>query len=71
MVDKAQGLFKVVKVPFLARFVVGLFANRLKKALWIQGMGRHTHTEIEHMGRQDIAALSAYLGELKGKSTQL
>lgn len=69
--DKAQGLLKEVKIPFLARFVVGLYTSKLKKAVWIQGMGRHTHTEIEHMGRQDIASLSAYLGELKGKSAWL
>ncbi|XP_050691503.1 failed axon connections homolog [Eriocheir sinensis] len=63
VVDKGRALVREMQLPFIFRFAVRAITSKTKKALWQQGMGRHTSTEIEHTGRQDLAALSAYLGE--------
>lgn len=50
-------------IPILLRFMLRGYVGKIKKTMWLQGIGRHTNTEVEHIGRQDLAALSAYLGE--------
>ncbi|XP_050691501.1 failed axon connections homolog [Eriocheir sinensis] len=61
--DKGRALVSGMQVPIMLRFAFRAFLGNIKKMLWMQGMGRHTRTEVQHIGRQDLAALSAYLGE--------
>jgi len=51
------------KLPPVVRDLVAAFARRqMLKGLRGHGMGRHTEAEIYRLGRQDLDALSDYLG---------
>lgn len=51
-------------IPALLRPAVGLIVRRnMRKALRVQGTGRHTREEIDGMGRADLQALSDALGD--------
>ncbi|GFO11690.1 failed axon connections [Plakobranchus ocellatus] len=45
---------------FMFKNIIGFF---VKRQLWSQGMGRHSDSEIWQIGREDLTALSQYLGE--------
>jgi glutathione S-transferase len=52
------------KSPLLLKLILPSMIRRyMKKQLHAQGMGRHTQEEIYQMGREDISALAALLGE--------
>ena len=51
------------KMPALLKlFVPSLIHKHMIKALYTQGLGRHTHDEIYNMGKADIAAIAGLLG---------
>ena len=57
-----QSLFG--KLSFPLRQLIPVMARRgVKKALYLQGTGRHTHEEILEIARRDLDALSALLGD--------
>ncbi len=50
-------------LPPVVREVLPVMARRrVRTALWLQGMGRHSRDEVYHLGRQDLSALVAELG---------
>jgi glutathione S-transferase len=49
--------------PVLRSLVPALIRRQLRRALYLQGMGRHTRDEIYAMGAADIDAVAAYLGD--------
>ncbi len=49
--------------PVVRSLVPAVFRRRLRRALYLQGMGRHTREEIYAMGVADIDAVAAYLGD--------
>ena len=50
-------------LPFpLNRFAPFMAQRQVKKGLYTQGMGRHSHAEILAVARKDLAALSSLLG---------
>ncbi|KAK7082016.1 hypothetical protein SK128_002001 [Halocaridina rubra] len=59
--DDMKDVKKVVKVPAIWLPFMPLFKGYVKRAMKMQGMGRHTHQEIEEMGRKDLAVLSIWL----------
>lgn len=63
VVDHGRTVFTGMHIPFFLRFMGKAFVRKVKNACWLQGIGRHSPSEIENMGRQDLAAISAYLGE--------
>ncbi|XP_071545191.1 failed axon connections homolog [Panulirus ornatus] len=63
-VDCCRGLIQSTsQVSLFLRLALFFLRWKVLKALWIQGTGRHTQKEVEHMVRQDLAAISHYLGE--------
>ncbi|KAG0710770.1 Failed axon connections [Chionoecetes opilio] len=60
---RGKALLRGMHVPCYLRMAVNMFVRRIKKVCWLQGMGRHSPTEIQHMGKQDLSALSDYLGD--------
>lgn len=64
MQDRGRALQQSMDpLPFIFRLLFPFILRRMKKSLIAQGMGRHTNAEVERMVRQDLAALSAYLGD--------
>ncbi|RDI37157.1 glutathione S-transferase family protein [Aquicella lusitana] len=54
------------KLPSLAKMIVpNMVRNKVKKALYLQGMGRHSYAEILHMGNKTLDAIAATLAEKK------
>jgi glutathione S-transferase len=52
------------RFPPLVRDVIAWQARRqIRKEIWGQGLGRHSESEVFHLGRQDLLALSDFLGE--------
>jgi len=52
------------EIPGPLRRVVFAIANRdVRRAMHMQGLGRHTREELVAFGEQDVRALSAQLGE--------
>ncbi|XP_067121387.1 failed axon connections homolog isoform X1 [Centruroides vittatus] len=49
----------------LRLLLVPIIRRILKRQSWNQGIGRHTDTEVMDMARNDILALSVYLGNKK------
>lgn len=63
VIDRGEQLRKCSKLDSLSEYIVySLFPYIMKRRTWVQGMGRHKKKEVEEMLRQDIAALSHYLG---------
>ncbi len=51
------------KMPFPLKLIVPTIARKgIKKQLYMQGLGRHSEQELLDIARQDISALSDYLG---------
>ena len=48
--------------PVLKQIVSGQVRKGLRKALYVQGMGRHNRDEIYELGKADLSALSTWLG---------
>jgi glutathione S-transferase len=52
------------KVPALMRGLVkAMIRRKVAKALWAQGIGRHTNEQIVELGIRDIEALAAIIGD--------
>jgi len=51
-----------IGMPWL---LVSLMKGKLRTALNVQGYGRHSKDEIYHIGKQDLTAVSQFLGEKK------
>lgn len=49
--------------PVLRSVLPAFFRRRLRRSLYLQGMGRHTREELYAMGVADIDAIAAYLGD--------
>lgn len=47
----------------LKLFLPSVARRGMKKALYAQGMGRHSETEIMAIGKRDISALAIFLGD--------
>ena len=47
-----------------AFFVRWVIPRKVKRQLYEAGIGRHTEDEIWHIGRQNVDALSTFLGTL-------
>lgn len=63
-VDRCRGLIQSMSHASLFLHLALVYHRReVLKKLWIQGTGRHSHDEVEHMVRQDLAAISSYLGK--------
>lgn len=69
--DGGRAIITGMHVPFFLRILIKKFTRQAKRTCWLQGMGRHSPSEIEHMGRQDLAAVSGYLGKDQGKHVWL
>ncbi|KAG7153742.1 failed axon connections homolog [Homarus americanus] len=62
--DYGQGIRQGMShIPLYYYLLFPYLRRRMIKALKIQGVGRHTHSQVQHMVKQDLAALSHYLGE--------
>ncbi len=48
---------------YMRAFVSNMIRKQMRKALYIQGMGRHTQQEIYDFGKRDITAIATMLGE--------
>lgn len=61
--EKVKSLF-FGRLPFLLRPII---ARAARKGMWAQlygqGMGRHSREEIAYLGREDLRAVSAFLGD--------
>ncbi len=53
--------FAGVPAP-LRPFIVGIVRQKVRKALYAHGMGRHTGAEIEALGSRGFEAIATYLG---------
>ncbi|CEK10027.1 glutathione S-transferase family protein [Legionella hackeliae] len=54
------------KLPGLARlFIPNAVRKAMRKALYLQGIGRHTAEEVAQMGYKTLDAIAAMLGEKK------
>jgi len=52
------------RLPFpVGQAAAGHFRRRVKRMLYLQGMGRHRPSEIYAMARHDLQALADYLGD--------
>ncbi|KAK7080727.1 hypothetical protein SK128_021676 [Halocaridina rubra] len=60
--DKGRSMQEAMKIPFYMLLMKPFFLRSQQDALWQQGMGRHTPTEVEEVTIKDLAALSHYLG---------
>ncbi|XP_070540923.1 failed axon connections homolog [Ptychodera flava] len=63
-IDKNSTMTKLFPKGFLYSHIVPLMATRgVKKALYSQGIGRHTEDELYSIAEKDIRALSVFLGD--------
>nr|XP_045603775.1 failed axon connections homolog [Procambarus clarkii]XP_045603776.1 failed axon connections homolog [Procambarus clarkii]XP_045603777.1 failed axon connections homolog [Procambarus clarkii] len=62
-VDGGRTFVNGMELPIFMRLFVPSLVKRVKHMTKMQGIGLHSHTEVEEMGRKDIAALSVYLGD--------
>jgi glutathione S-transferase len=56
-------LFFGAMPPILRDLAAGTVRKGIRKALYTQGTGRHSRDEIYEIGKTDLSALSAWLGE--------
>ena len=49
--------------PIIRNLAAGTVRKGIRKALYAQGIGRHSRDEIYEIGKADLSALSAWLGE--------
>lgn len=63
IVDGGASISICMKFPVFFRILIPVFRRKVKKAVWMQGIGRHSFSEVEEIGRKDLSALSAFLGE--------
>lgn len=57
-----DALFKDLP-PVVRGVLPAVFRRRLRRSLYLQGMGRHTREEMYAMGAADIDAVAAHLGD--------
>ncbi|KAK8754398.1 hypothetical protein OTU49_016061 [Cherax quadricarinatus] len=62
IVDGGRSLLACMEWPRFTRLFIPRLKYKIEKVAKLQGIGRHSSTEVEEMGRKDIAALSVYLG---------
>ncbi|XP_068223231.1 failed axon connections homolog isoform X3 [Palaemon carinicauda] len=62
IVDDGRTLLEGMKQPFFVSLIKPIFVRSQKAALWYQGLGRHSPSEVENMITADLRALSKYLG---------
>lgn len=64
-IDRGAELRRVMPSKFPLYMYLGTYVMhfKVKRALWMQGMGRHTNNEVEEIMRKDFASISSYLGE--------
>ena len=58
----ADAFFGHLAVP-ARQLVRNRYRRRVARTLYLQGLGRHSREEIYALGREDLAAVAAYLGE--------
>lgn len=64
--DQVKCLRKVYRAPFILSCALRFFVpRRIKKAAYMQGIGRHSEAEVKNMTHQDLLQLSHFLGEKK------
>jgi glutathione S-transferase len=56
-------LLRPAMPPIVREIVPGLIRSQIKKQLHAQGTGRHTRAEIYEIGRRDLDALAAMVGD--------
>lgn len=56
-----KAVFAPLMPPVVGKAVLPLIRRRVRRALWVQGTGRHSPTEIYGLGQADIEALSTLL----------
>lgn len=49
--------------PIYVHLLLPSYLKKVKQAIWVQGTGRHSVPVIEEIGKQDLHALSVYLGK--------
>lgn len=54
--------FEAVPLP-LRPVVTTMIRSRVRKALWLQGLGRHSAAELTRLGKRGIDSISAILGD--------
>lgn len=63
-IDKGAGFQECFRhVPSYASVALPLFCWRMRRALWHQGIGRHTFAQVQDIVRKDLSAVSHFLGE--------
>lgn len=62
-VDGARSFLGDMEAPKVFRFLMPIIKRNILKSARTQGLGAHSHQEIEAIGRKDLAALSAILGD--------
>jgi glutathione S-transferase len=60
---ETRRLFFGAMPPILRDLAAGTVRKGIRKALYTQGTGRHSRDEIYEIGKTDLSALSAWLGE--------
>ncbi len=60
---ETRRLFFVAIPPIIRNLVSSQVKKGIRKALYLQGTGRHSRDEIYDMGKADLSALSVWLGE--------
>lgn len=63
MVDAGRAVLQCMELPFFMRLMLPKMLKRVGDRTKVQGIGHHTHAEVEIMGKQNLAALSTYLGK--------
>ncbi|XP_037793156.1 failed axon connections homolog [Penaeus monodon] len=61
--DGGRNLKEGMSLPFYKRLLLPLFIWQQQNALWHQGVGRHSHDAVRAMMKEDLLALSKYLGD--------
>uniref|UniRef100_A0A2P2I3E1 Failed axon connections homolog n=1 Tax=Hirondellea gigas TaxID=1518452 RepID=A0A2P2I3E1_9CRUS len=61
--DDMKALQKAFDMPFIMMVMFKMGTKYLKKMLYIQGLGRHSISELHSLLKADVAALSNYLGD--------
>lgn len=63
VVDNCKAVEEGMKMSPAFSFLLRGFKIQVKKALYMQGMGRHTQQEVEDFARKDLSSLSTWLGD--------
>ncbi|KAK8747891.1 hypothetical protein OTU49_016213 [Cherax quadricarinatus] len=63
-IDCGAGFYEChLHVPFIVSVALPFLCWRMRRALWHQGMGRHTFAQVQSIVRKDLTAVSEFLGE--------